>query len=141
MNKMIGNFELSDDGKLTYTPTGEDCTDFIAPGTAGTGGVYVWFGALDRLDARVKPAQRRPRGGWSGTVRALAELYGLDAETVAQEFGHSVEAFEAGGITIGVGAPGRGLFGRRSRAANFKEGAKAAGMKELRNQLPVNLLR
>jgi hypothetical protein len=124
-------FVKADDGTVTYTPTGEDCTDFIAPGTAGTGGEYVWFGAIDRLDAIVNDPKRRPRKGWSGTVHALASHYGLSADTVAEAFGHSVAAFDASQITIGVGTPGHG-----ARSGPVVTAMKSQFAKELRHAYP-----
>lgn len=83
------DFREESNGQVIYLPTGEDVTQMVDS-------TWNWFGAAFGLHRLVDNDEVRiPYVGWSGSIYDLARFMRLEVEVVAEQFGHSVEAFDA----------------------------------------------
>ena len=123
------------DGRFFLPSTGEDVTPLMNTN-------FVWYGIYSKLKDQVghDPSRLLPKI-WEGSVRQLADYMQLPLAQVCAEFGYS-EAAIADDLVVEMSTRTKGGGGgHTSRGSNIRAGAKAAGLKELKNQLPVNLIR
>ncbi|WP_146086108.1 MULTISPECIES: hypothetical protein [unclassified Rathayibacter] len=122
------------DGRFFLPSTGEDVTLLM------NGYNFIHYGLLDKLKARVghDPSRMLPKI-WEGTVRQLADYMQLSLADVCAEFGYSKAAI-ADDLVVETSTRSEG-GGQTMRGSNTRAGAKAAGLKELKNKLPSSLAR
>lgn len=87
----------SDSGAFIYIPTGEDITALIQqPEFIYYGAVYGLTNLVGGDDTKLPPI------GWEGTIDELSAYTGIDAETVAQQYGYSYAVMSDCGVRVRV---------------------------------------